>query len=180
MLMDTKEPIIEDSSSDSLKLFSQKLLILIVFIEGIYTLSLLSSVLVILFFSGFLAILFSPFLESMNKKRIPDWIGIICIFSGILLFFFVALFAIMPIFVKQITLLFTYIGNSFVTLEELYKSGGIDALGFPSFAKEYIQMVDLGIFFEWARDNASSISGIIASLSKNLLQNSTSLISSLS
>lgn len=41
-------------------------------------------------------------------------------------------------------------------------------------------MVDFGILFEWMQNNTSSISSVVASLSKNILQNSTSLISSLS
>lgn len=67
---------------------------------------LLGSVLTVVFFAGFLTILLSPFLESMNRKRIPDWIGLLFIFLGVLFFFFVALFAIIPIFVKQSVLLF--------------------------------------------------------------------------
>lgn len=116
----------------------------------------------------------------MNRKRIPDWLGIILIFLGISLFFFVALFAIIPIFAKQITLLFSYIASSFGTLETLYRSGGVDALGFPPFLKSYIETVDFGTLFEFVRSHISSLSGIVTSLSKNLLQGSTSLISSLS
>ncbi len=118
----TKEFVAEKNvSSPSLKVFSQKILILLAFIGGIYMLSLLNSILIILFLSGFLTILFSSFLDNMNKKNIPDWLGIIFIFLGILLFFFIVLFAIIPIFVQQITLLFSYISSSFSTLEALYK-----------------------------------------------------------
>lgn len=175
-----KLDIEETSYTPSLIIFSKKILVILAFFGGIYTLSLLSSVLTVLFFAWFLTILFSSPLDTMNKKRIPDWLGIIFIFLGISLFFFIALFAIIPIFVKQIALLFAYIGNSFGTLEILYKSGGIDVLWFPPFLKSYITTVDFGTLFEFARSHISSISGIITSLSKNLLQNSTSLISSLS
>lgn len=117
-----KEPVAGgDIPPLSLRVFSQKVLILLAFIGGIYILSLLNSILIILFLSGFLTILFSSFLDSMNKKNIPDWLGIIFIFLGVLLFFFIVLFAIIPIFVQQITLLFSYIGSSFSTLETLYK-----------------------------------------------------------
>lgn len=171
---------IESISSPSLQIFSQKILILLVFIGGIYTLFLLSSVLTIVFFSGFLTILFSSFLDSMNKKKIPDWLGIIFIFLGILLFFFVALFAIIPIFSQQLSLLFSYISSSFAHMESLYNSGGINALGFPSFLNSYIGTVDFGMLFEWVRSNISSFSGITTSLSTNLLQGSSSLITTLS
>ncbi|MDD2891396.1 MAG: AI-2E family transporter [Candidatus Gracilibacteria bacterium] len=171
---------VEVNSSSSLQIFSQKILILLAFIGGIYTLFLLSSVLTIVFFSGFLTILFSSFLDSMNKKRIPDWLGIIFIFLGILLFFFVALFAIIPIFAQQLSLLFSYISSSFAHMESLYNSGGIDALGFPSFLNSYIGTVDFGMLFEWVRSNISSFSGIATSLSTNLLQGSSSLITTLS
>lgn len=119
---------------------------------------LLSSVLTLLFFSGFLTLLFSPFLDSMNKRRIPDWLGIIFIFLGVLFFFFIALFAIIPIFVKQSVDLFSYIGSSFGTLDALYKSGGIDALGFPPFLRSYIGNIDFGTLFEFVSNNISSIS----------------------
>ncbi len=165
---------------DSLRLFSQKILVILAFLWGAYILSLLSSVLTILFFSGFLAILFSPFLNNINKKRIPDWVGLIIIFLGILLFFFIALFAIIPIFIKQIILLFSSIGSTFSTFESLYKSGGVDALWFPPFLKSYIQTVDFATLFEFLQNNVSSLSGVVASLSKNLFIGSTSLVSSIS
>jgi predicted PurR-regulated permease PerM len=177
-----KEELItsEILASSSLRVFSQKILILLIFIGGIYTLSLLSSVLTVVFFSGFLTILFSSFLDSMNKKRIPDWLGIIFIFLGVLSFFFIVLFAIIPIFAQQISLLFSYVSTSFAHLESLYRSGGVDALGFPSFLKSYIGTVDFGMLFEWARSNVSSFSGIATSFSSNLLQGSSSIISTLS
>jgi len=179
--MESKKPIIEkESSITSLHIFTQKILILLAFTGGIYMLSLLTSILAILFFSGFLTILFSPLLTSMNRKRIPDWLGIIFIFFGILLFFFVVLFAIIPIFAEQIILLFSYMSSSFNNMGMLYKSGGVDALGFPSFLKSYIGTIDFGILFEWMKSNVSSISAVMATLSKNLLQSSTSLISTLS
>lgn len=118
----------ENVSSYPLKIFSQKILILLAFAGVIYMLSLLSSILIVVFFSLFLTILFSSLLDMLNKKKIPDWLGIIFIFLGIFLFFFVALFAIIPIFVKQLIFLIGYINDSFSTLEALYKSGGIDAL----------------------------------------------------
>lgn len=179
--MEKKELITKETlSSPSLKVFSQKILILLAFIGGMYTLWLLSSVLTVVFFSGFLTILFSSFLDSMNKKRIPDWLGIIFLFLGVLLFFFIVLFAIIPIFAQQISLLFSYISSSFAHLETLYRSGGIDALGFPSFLKSYIGTVDFGMLFEWIRSNVSSFSGIATSLSTNLIQGSSSIIATLS
>jgi len=170
----------KSSSADSLKIFSQKVLILLLFLSGLYMLSFLSSVLTILFFSGFLTVLFSSSLDAMNKKMVPDWLGLILIFFGILLFFFVALFAIIPIFAKQLGLLFSYIASSFETWEMLYRSGGIDALGFPGFLKSYGEAVDFGTLFEFARSHISSLSSLVGSLSKNLLEGSSSLLSSLS
>lgn len=164
----------------SLEVFSQKILVILLFMGGLYMLYLLSGVLSILFFSLFLTILFSPVLEKMGKKGVPDWLGIILIFLGIFLFFFVVLFAIVPIFVKQITLLTAYISSSFGHMESLYRAGGIDALGFPSFLQSYIKTVDFGTFFELIRNNFSSISTVAGSLSKNILESSTSIISSLS
>lgn len=179
--MSVKDPVIADvHSSDSLKIFTQKILIVLAFVGGIYMLSLLTSVLTIFFFSGFLTILFSPFLDRMNKKGIPSWLGIVFILLGILLFFFIVLFAIVPIFTQQLAMLFSYIGDSFDALDKLYRSGGVDALGFPSFLKSYIKTVDFGTLFELVRNHVSSLSSVVASLSKNLLQSSTSIISSIS
>lgn len=156
--MEEKETAIGSPSSSDLKVFSQKILILLVFLGGAYILSLLSSILTIIFFSGFLTILFSPFLETMKSKKIPDWLGIIVIFFGILIFVFVALFAIIPIFIKQIILLASTVGSSISHIEALYRSGGINALGVPAFLGSYIDTVDFGTFFEYAQNNISSIS----------------------
>lgn len=106
--------------------------------------------------------------------------GIILIFLLIFLFFFVAAFAIIPIFVKQISLLFTSATHSFTTLETLYKSGGIDALPFPSFIKSYLATVDFGTLFEFLRSQTASLSGIVISGTSNLLSESKSFISTLS
>ncbi len=166
--------------SSSLQVFSQKLLIVLGFSWGLYILYSLGSVLAILFFSGFLTILFSPLLSVMNRKKIPDWLGIIFIFLWILVFFFIALFAIIPIFTKQIILLFVYIGDTLNAIESLYKSGGVNALWFPAFLQTYIETVDFGTLFGYIRGNISSISSVIGSLSKNVLMSSGSLVSSIS
>lgn len=106
--------------------------------------------------------------------------GIILIFLLIFLFFFIAAFAIIPIFVKQISLLFTSATHSFTALETLYKSGGIKALPFPSFVKSYLTTVDFGTLFEFLRSQTASLSGIVVSGTSNLLSGSKSLISTLS
>lgn len=172
--------IIREKSTHTLYIFSQKIWILLIFIMGLYILYLLTNILTILFFSSFLTILFSPLLTSMNRKKIPDWLGLIIIFFGIALFFFIVLFAIIPIFAEQIILLFSYLNASFNHLETLYKAGGVNALGFPVFLKSYIATIDFGILFEWMKNNVSSISAFMGTLSKNVLQSSTSFLSTLS
>jgi len=81
---------------------------------------------------------------------------------------------------KQISLLFTSATQTFTTLEALYKSGGIDALPFPTLLKSYLVTVDFGSVFQFLRSQADSLSSIIASGAKNLFTGSKSLISALS
>jgi predicted PurR-regulated permease PerM len=54
------------------KVFSMKLLIIIAFALLMYFLYAISSFLYLLFFSIFLTLLFSPFLNKLNKYKIPD------------------------------------------------------------------------------------------------------------
>ena len=166
--------------SDQLIAFAQKLLVLLAFAIGAYFLWLLLPVIAILCFSGFLAILFSPFLDAMNKRRIPDWFGTILIFLILFTFLLVAVFAIVPIFVKQTILLFSSLSGYLSGLEGAYQSGGIDALGLPSFVAKYIQSVDLASFFEFLRSHASSIAGFASDSAKTIASGGVNIVTSLS
>lgn len=128
----------EASTPTPLVLFTQKLLILSAFVATGYFLSLLAPFLSILFFSGFLTILFSPFLDKMRRYRIPDWLGILVIFSVFLLFLLIALLAIAPIFIKQIALLLSTLSGYLSGLEGAYTHGGFASLGLPGWLAEYL------------------------------------------
>jgi predicted PurR-regulated permease PerM len=71
-------------------------------------------------------------------------------------------------------------GDTLSTLESSYKSGGVNALGFPAFLQTYIETIDFNTLFGYIRENISSISRIIGSVSKNILLGSSSLVSSIS
>ena len=76
----------------------------------------ISGVLLTVFLSIFLGLLCVPFLDSMNRKKIPDWAGMIIIY--LVLFVLVGLFAlaVYPILSEQFNELTGFITEQFKNL----------------------------------------------------------------
>jgi predicted PurR-regulated permease PerM len=85
--------------------FIIKILIAILAIGILLFLYNIFKILIIIFFALFLNILFSPFLNKLNKYKIHDWLGIILIYLILIIFIIIVFFAIIPIFVKQTVLI---------------------------------------------------------------------------
>ncbi|MDD4151512.1 MAG: AI-2E family transporter [Candidatus Gracilibacteria bacterium] len=148
------------------RVFSIKLLIIIAFVGLGFFLYSISSFLYLLAFSFFLTLLFSPFLNKMNRFKIPDFLGIIIIYIFLVLFLLVAIFSIIPILLKQSSMFIDFVQNYINNLANLYQTYGIDGLGLPqeiaTLAKRYLVNVDLSSVFGILKDNLANISKFIA------------------
>lgn len=154
------------NNENQYKVFSIKLLIIAAFLLIAFFIYSISSFLYLLAFSFFLTLLFSPFLNKMNKLKIPDFLWIIIIYIFLVIFLLIAAFSIIPIILKQSSMFVDFIQNYINNLANLYQTYWIDWLWLPqeisSLAKKYLANVDLSSVFWILKDNLANISKFIA------------------
>ena len=141
--------------------FIIKILITLGFIGIGFFLYSIKSLILILFFSIILAILFSPFLNKMEKYHIPTILGIIFIYLVLIIFLFVAGFTIIPIFAEQIQNLFWVLSSNISQRQSSYNENGIQGLPLPDFIISYLssilQSIEFNSLFESLKSNFKSI-----------------------
>ncbi len=164
--MSEKKPIFKNEENKS---FIAKLIILSLFIFSIFLVYKISSILIIFCFSLFLNILFAPFLNKFNKRKIWDWIWIVLIYIFIILFVLITIFSILPIFVKQIWILtniaYDYVNNTVIA----YNLRWIDGLWLPEFIKWFLVNIDLSWVLNSLQDNIWQISSFVSDNLKTFL-----------
>lgn len=147
--------------------FIIKLLIILAFVRIWYFLYTIASFLYLLAFSFFLTLLFSPFLNKMNKYKIPDFVWIIIIYAFLIFFLLLAIFSIVPIILKQTSMFASFMQDYVNTLAISYQKAWIDWLWLSpeltTIAKKYLSSVDLNTIFSLIKDNFANISKFIAS-----------------
>ncbi|MDD5213769.1 MAG: AI-2E family transporter [Candidatus Gracilibacteria bacterium] len=165
------------------KVFSIKLLIIIGFVLILYFLYSIASFLYLLFFSIFLTLLFSPFLNKLNKHKIPDAIGIIIIYIALILLILIAIFSIIPILLTQTSMFINYLQNYVNDLAISYHTHGIDGLGLPkevlAVSKKYLVNIDFNAIFQVLKDNFAGVSKFIASHIGDVASAGTNIITSI-
>lgn len=160
--------LIKSSSEEvkQYKIFAIKLLIIISFLIIWFFLYSIATFLYLLAFSFFLTLLFSPFLNKMNKYKIPDALGILIIYIFIIFLIIITIFSILPILVKQSLLFIDFLQNYINNLAIWYKTYWIDGLWLPSqitsLAKSNLENIDFTSIFQALKDNFASISKFIA------------------
>lgn len=153
------------------KSFVSKLLILTWFIIVLFFIYKIFDILVLLFFALFLNVLFSPFLNYLNKYKIRDSLWIVVIFIIILILLFIVLFSIVPIFTKQFLSLVTQIENTLVSMNNIYTSKWMDWFDLPWFLKSILSYIDFWSLIEYIKSNISLIWKFFGSNFKNFLAN---------
>lgn len=171
--------IIKNDSTEYIK-FSIKILIVISISAILGFLYLQIDILKILFFSSFLLVLFSPFLNKMNKRKIPDILWIFIIYLFFILFLLISFFAIIPIFIEQTYLLVDFLGKKIEILDQTYKNWWIEWLWLNGtnlrYLLPFIENVNLDTFLNALKNNFASISQFIASNLWSIASSSTWLV----
>ena len=159
--------------------FIKKLIIFTLFCLWVLFIYEVSSILIILAFSLFLNVLFAPFLNKLNSWKIGDGIGMILIYICIILFLLFTAFSIIPIFIKQLSILidisYTYTNN----IVNAYNLNGIDAFDIPEFLKWPLSQMDLSQILNSLKDNIGQISSFVSSNLKSFLTSGAGIISSI-
>lgn len=174
--MNQIKKILQNDSNEYVK-FSFKFLIIISILAMLGFLYLQLNILKILFFSSFLLVLFSPFLNKMNKRKIPDVVWIFIIYLFFILFLLVSFFAIIPIFMEQTYLLADFLSKKMEILDQAYKIWWIEWLWLNDTILRYIlpliENVNLDTLLNALKNNFASISQFIASNLWNIATTST-------
>lgn len=148
-----------------------KLFFITLYLVVIFFLYQIGNIIAILVFALFLNVLFSPFLNRMNKWKIGDWLWIIIIYLVIIIFISIVFFAIVPIFIKQIILLTNNISDWISTVKNIYEAKWVDWLGLPKFIEWFLTNIDFTQILETLKNNMSEISSFIGKNFKNFLTN---------
>jgi predicted PurR-regulated permease PerM len=165
-------PSLADTSgrhSDELRLFGIKLLMVVGLLLGLAFLSYIASLLVTIAVSLFLTLVFSPFLDSMNRYRIPDGVGIAIIFLVIFSFFAFAGAMIVPLVAGQLLPLVDTVSSNLSTA----LSG--DAT-LPAFLSAFASQTDYDAIYSFLRDNAQGIFSAVKSSLSALSQGGINLV----
>lgn len=153
------------------KEFLIKLSLLSLFIVWLFFLYKISSILIIFFIALFLNILFSSFLNKLNKLKVRDSVWIFLIFFIILIFLFITVFAILPIFVNQLILLLNFLDNYITNYINIYKIQWIDGFSLPIFMKNMLKTLDINQIFQFLQSNIWEISSFLTTNLKSFLTN---------
>lgn len=149
--------------------FLIKILILIGVLWVLFLIFQIYNVILIFIFAIFLNILFAPFLNKLNKKKIPDWLWIILVYLLLLLVIIIMFVAIVPIFTDRIWKVLSISINYINTIQYNYKTEWIDWLWLPSYIVNnfswMLLKIDFANILNSIKSNFMEISNIIT---KNL------------
>lgn len=143
------------------KSFFIKLLIIVGFVLWILFLYKIASIIFILFFSLFLTVLFSPFLNKLNKWKINDLFWIIIIFIVIILISLTVIFSIIPLVVNQSVNLFNVISQNINDLKSVYDQSWIEWFGLPHIIESFVKDLNIEQIFALVKENLNQISSFI-------------------
>lgn len=150
------------SKENDYKNFFLKILIFIGSIIWIFVMYKISSIIFILFFSLFLSVLFSPFLNKFNKRKINDFFWMLIIFIVIFLIILTIVFSIIPILVSQSLNLFNIISEQITILKKVYDTSWIEWFWLPNFIENIIiKNLDINQILNYLKDNISQISTFV-------------------
>lgn len=137
------------------------------------------NILILLCFALFLNILFSPFLNTFNKIKISDGIGMILIYIWILIFIGLTFFSIVPIFVNQISILIEitsqFINESLI----IYNTKWLDGFAIPEFIKWFLINIDISEILKSIQANIWQISSFVSENLKSFLTSWAGIIFSI-
>lgn len=149
--------------------FITKLIITLSIIAILFLVYKVINIVVLLIVSLFLNMLFAPILNRFNKWRIWDTLWIILIYIAIFLFILIMFYSVVPIFIKQISILinltYDFINETII----IYNAKWIKWLWIPRFVQALLINVDLTQILNSIKDNIWQISTFVSDNLKNFL-----------
>lgn len=144
------------------KNFFLKILMILWIIIWILFLYKIAGIIFILFFSVFLSMLFSPFLNKLNRWKISDIVWLILIFFIIFVISLILFFSIIPIIINQSLNIFNILSNQLNLLKNIYDVSWIEWFWLPNFIENIIKSnLDINQIIIYLKENISTISKFI-------------------
>lgn len=161
------------------KQYVSKLLITILLLLVIVFVYKIINIVILLIVALFLNILFAPILNRFNKWHIRDPLWIILIYIAIIVFVIMMFYSVVPIFIKQISILvnisYDFVNDTLI----VYNSKGIEWLGLPKFIEWLLINVDLAQILHSIQANIWQISQFVSDNLKNFLTSGAGVIFSI-
>ncbi len=161
------------------KTFITKLIITLCFVLILFVLYQIWNIIILLLFSLFLNILFAPILNTFNKIKIWDTLWIILIYISLFLFVLIMFYTVVPIFIKQISILINIIGDYVNNSILLYNTKWVDGLWFPKIIKPLLLHIDISQILNSIKENIWVISSFVTTHLKNFLTSWAGILFSL-
>lgn len=151
------------------KIFIKKIYIIMIFVLWLIFLYKISNIIIILFLSLFLNILFSPFLNRLNKYKINDFFWIIILFISLMLILTLVIFLIVPLIINQGVLLFNSIATDINWLLDIYYTSWIKWFWLPTIVESYINDLNIEQILNLIQQYSVQISGFLWNNIKNVI-----------
>ncbi len=159
----------KDAQHLEYKYFVKKVLTVIWLLILVWFLYNISSILVLLVLSLFLCVLFSPFLNKLNKWKINDLIWILLIFLWLILVVALIIFLIVPLIVNQFLVLVTWITDGANNLLDIYNTSWIHWFWLPPIVENFINSLNIEQVLTLIKENSTQISSFLWSNLKTFI-----------
>ena len=159
----------KDAQHLEYRYFIKKVITVIWLLILVWFLYKISSILVLLVLSLFLSVLFSPFLNKLNKWKINDLIWIILIFTWLFIVVALIIFLIVPLIVNQFLVLVTWVTDGANNLLDIYNTSWIHWFWLPPIVENFINSLNIEQVLTLIKDNSKEISSFLWSNLKTFI-----------
>lgn len=122
----------------------------------------LFSLLLLLVFSFFFAIILSPLVNFFHRYKIPDIVSLLIVFISIFFVLFLFLFSFFPIFFRQLQEIFLLIQTELWKWISIYEKQGIEWLPFSHAIQPILETIDIDFLIEILKSNIQNIATFFA------------------
>lgn len=124
--------------SPEIRLWIKKLFATVLFALLLYGLYISQSILSLLFIAGFLSILIIPLVDRLKKYKIPEWLTIILVYSGILLIAGIVIGTILPIVITYVSTIVGQVIQWSTEAQATYMRHGISGFHLPHWIESIV------------------------------------------
>lgn len=169
--------------TQELSLWIKKILILLVISIGIYLLWTLSSIVLILLISAFITTVLNPLIEKWEKRKIPSWLTLICVYILVIILWSIVIGSLVPIIVNYLTNTTTLIINWVNLAQSTNLVEWIKWFGFHSYIEKGLLLIlhedNIWTTLAIIKDNIWSLQSVLTTQLSSITSGGLSVVSSI-